>query len=104
MGNFVKVAKVADVPEGEVIGVDIAGARVGIANVDGAFYAFSAVCEHMGGPLEEGFLEGTSLQCPWHAGDYDVTTGEALMPPASGRLACFQVRVEGGDLEVEEPA
>ena len=104
MGNFVKVAKVADVPEGEVIGVDVAGERVGIANVDGAFYGFSAVCWHMGGPLEEGFLEGTSLQCPWHAGDYDVTTGEALVPPASGRLTCYKVRVEGDDLEVEEPA
>ena len=104
MGNFVKVAKVADVPEGEVIGVDVAGERVGIANVDGSFYAFSAVCWHMGGPLAEGFLEGTSLQCPRHAGDYAATTGEALVPPASGKLACFNVRVQGDDLEVEEPA
>ena len=104
MGNFVKVAKVADVPEGEVIGVDLGSERVAIANVAGTFYAFSAVCQHMGGPLDEGFLEDNALQCPWHAGDYNVTDGEAITPPASGKLDVFNVRVDGDDLEVEEPA
>lgn len=103
MGSFVKVAKVADVPEGEVIAVDFGSERVAIANVDGDFFAFSAVCQHMGGPLEEGFLEGTALQCPWHAGDYDVTSGDALSPPASGKLNLFTVRIQGEDLELEEP-
>ncbi|MCH7553653.1 MAG: Rieske 2Fe-2S domain-containing protein [Chloroflexi bacterium] len=104
MANFIKVAKAADVPPGEVIGVDVGDQRIAIANVDGSYYAFSAVCQHMGGPLEEGFLEGKALQCPWHAGDYDVTCGEALNPPASGKLNLFTVRVQDEDIEIEEPS
>ena len=102
MGNFVKVAKVDDVPPGEVIGVDVGENRLAIVNIDGTFHAFSAICGHMGGPLDEGFLEGASLQCPWHAGEYDVETGQALTPPASGSLEVYAVRVAGDDLEIEQ--
>ena len=104
MTQFVKVAKTADIPAGEVIGVDIGGQRVVIANVDGEFFAIGAECTHMGGPLEDGFLEGDLLQCPWHAGEFDMKSGEGVSPPAVGSVGSFQVRVQGDDLEVEQPS
>ena len=36
MAEFIKVAKVSDVPEGEVIGVDVGETRIAIANVGGS--------------------------------------------------------------------
>ena len=104
MSEFVKVAKVSDVPSGEVVGVDVGERRVAIANVDGQFYGIDAECTHQGGPLDEGFLEGKLLTCPWHAGDWDVETGEAQGPPVSGTLPTYGVRVAGDDLEVETPS
>jgi len=33
---------------------------------DGAFGAVSNACNHVGGPLGEGRLDGDYLVCPWH--------------------------------------
>lgn len=104
MAEFVKAAKASDIPSGEVRGVELGSARVCIANVNGQFYAIGAECTHMGGPLDEGFLEDKLLQCPWHAGTFDVTSGEAVDPPATGTVPSFKVRVQGDDIEIEKPA
>jgi nitrite reductase/ring-hydroxylating ferredoxin subunit len=101
LGQFVKVAKLSAVPAGEVVGVEVQGTRVAICNVGGKLYAIGTECTHMGGPLDEGFLEEKLLQCPWHAGTFDVTTGEATDPPASGQVPTYAVRVQGDDIEVE---
>ena len=103
MLEFIKVAKVTDVPPGEVIGVDVGDRRVAICNVEGQLCAIDSLCTHMGGPLDEGFMEGKLLQCPWHAGTFDPATGEAVDPPASGKVDTFAVRVSGDDIEIEKP-
>jgi nitrite reductase/ring-hydroxylating ferredoxin subunit len=103
MPEFVKVAKVSDIPSGEVIGVNVGDRRIVIANVDGKFYGIDAECTHQGAPLDEGFLEKKVLTCPWHAGDWNVETGEAQGLPVSGTLPTYKVRVTGDDLEVETP-
>lgn len=103
MGQFVKVAKLSDIPPGNLIGVDVGDLRIAIGNVDGTLFAVQSECPHMGGPLEEGFLEGTSLQCPWHAGDFNITNGEAINPPATGTLSCYKLRLQGDDVEMETP-
>jgi len=33
---------------------------------DGSFTAISGVCNHVGGPLGEGTLDGDYVVCPWH--------------------------------------
>ena len=45
------VARVADIPPGERLIVDIAGRSIGVFNVDGRFYALRNSCPHQGGPL-----------------------------------------------------
>ena len=37
---------------------------------------YSAVCPHMGGPLDQGRVENGEVVCPWHRYRYDLTTGE----------------------------
>ena len=55
---------------------------VGIANVDRSYYAIGNICTHLGGPLNEGKLEGYDVECPWHGSKFDVRTGEPTRPPA----------------------
>lgn len=104
MPEFVKVAKTSQVPEGKVIGVEVDGTRIVIANVAGKLFALGNECTCMGAPLDEGFLDGSVLVCPWHVGEFHVETGEALRRPAIGSIPTYQVRVEGGDIEVERPS
>jgi len=53
---------------------------------DGRFGAVSNVCNHAGGPLGEGALDGEYLVCPWHHWKFQRCTG--LGEPASRKIAC----------------
>ncbi len=103
MGDFVRVAAVGDVPPGEMMIVELDGQDVAIANVDGQFFAFANDCTHRGGPLGEGLLVGDVVECPFHAGQFNVRTGEVVSPPPSEPVATFAVRVEGDDIKIEKP-
>ena len=98
MANFVKVAAVADVAPGSGACVEVNGKQLALFNVDGTFHVLDGVCPHRGGPLGEGELEGNTVTCPWHAWQFDVTTGESLTDDSS--VERFEVKVEGGDVLV----
>jgi len=101
MAEFRTVATVSEVPPGSLKHIELEdGTQVCLANVDGTFYAIGGECTHMGGPLGEGELEGMTVTCPWHSGEYDVTTGKMLSPPAEGDEPPYEVRVEGDDVQV----
>jgi nitrite reductase (NADH) small subunit len=101
MAEFRSVAAVSEVPPGSLKHIELEdGTQVCLANVGGTFYAIGGECTHMGGPLGEGELDGTTVTCPWHSGEYDVTTGKMLSPPAEGDEPAYEVRVEGDDVQV----
>lgn len=101
MAEFVAVAKVSEVAPGELKQVELDdGTAVCLANVDGTFYAINGECSHAGGPLGEGDLEGTEVTCPFHAGTFDVTTGEAQEPPPTDAVDKYEVQVDGDDVKV----
>src|SRR5712664_383406 len=60
----VSVGKVADIPQGKLIGAEIEGEKILVANVDGSLYAMRSTCNHAGGPLHQGKLEGKIVTCP----------------------------------------
>ena len=99
--GFVRIASTDEVGPGEARHVEVGEKVVALFNVDGTYYAIDGVCTHRGGPLGEGVLEEKQVTCPWHGGTFDVTTGEATGPPASENVACYEVRVNGRDVEVK---
>ncbi len=100
MADFVRVARVGDVPAGEMLTVQVDGDDVVLANVDGEIYAFAGECTHRGGPLGDGVLEGDEVECPFHQGRFNVKTGEAVEEPPTEPIQKFQVQVEGDDIKV----
>ena len=103
MPEFVRVPKTSDVPTGEMIIVEVDGEEIAIANLGGDFVAFQNACTHRGGPLGEGILTGEIVECPFHAGQFNVRTGDAISPPPTEPLRKFAVEVEGDDVKVEKP-
>jgi nitrite reductase/ring-hydroxylating ferredoxin subunit len=101
MAEFVKVAKSDEIAPGQGKMVEVHGKKVALFNVGGAFYAIDDTCAHRGGPLSEGSLNGTEVTCPWHGAVFNVTTGEVLRPPAPTGVGRYNLRVEGGEIEVE---
>ncbi|MBF8286843.1 MAG: bphF [Dehalococcoidia bacterium] len=100
MAEFVRVAGRGDVPAGEMLIVEIEGAEIVLANVDGQIYAFGNGCTHRGGPLGEGLLEGDEVECPFHQGRFNVKTGEAVQEPPTEPVPTYEVQVDGDDIKV----
>ncbi len=103
MGEFVRVAGAGELPPGEMKIVEVNGTEIAVANVGGDFVAFQNECPHRGGPLGEGLLMGDIVECPFHAGQFNVRTGEVVAAPPSEPIAVYAVRVEGDDVKVESP-
>jgi nitrite reductase/ring-hydroxylating ferredoxin subunit len=100
--GFVKVATVSEIPDGEM--KIVCDGQVVVANVKGHFHAFGNICPHAEGPLGEGFLDGLTVECPWHNGQWDITTGKGLTAFATADIRVFEVRVVDGDVEVKPTA
>ena len=73
---FRKVAALEELAQGSVIGVQAGEQRVAICNVEGQLHAIDGSCPHHGGPLDQGALHGNMIVCPWHAWEFDCTTGQ----------------------------
>ncbi len=93
MATFVKACSTADVPPGTGKTLTVDGKELALFNVEGTFHAIDNECPHRGGPLGEGELEGCLVTCPWHAWQFDITTGESVTDDM--RVARYDVQVEG---------
>lgn len=101
MGEFVKVARVSDVPPGQGRLIEVGGRFLALFNAAGTFYAVDDTCTHAEASLSEGFLEGTEIECPLHGARFDLRTGAAVWSPAFVPVATYAVRVEGDDVLVD---
>ena len=99
MPTLTKVAKTSEIPVGSGKVIEAAGKTIAVFNCEGTFCAIDNTCKHRGGPLGEGSLAGTTVTCPWHGWEYDVSTGECQMD-SSIKVQKFDVKVEGDDIFV----
>jgi 3-phenylpropionate/trans-cinnamate dioxygenase ferredoxin subunit len=100
MSEWVKVGSAGEVAQGEMLSFGVGERQVAVANVDGDLHAFDDYCTHQQCSLAEGDLDGTIVECPCHGSQFDVTTGEAVEGPAADPVDVFDVREEGGELQV----
>ena len=101
MAQFTTVAKVGDIADGDLVSFEVGTVQVAIANVGGSFFGFGDVCTHMGCSLSAGELNETTVTCPCHGSEFDVTTGAVLRPPADESVPAYPVRVQGDDIQVQ---
>lgn len=97
----IKVAQKSEVKEGQGKLVGINGKELALFNIKGEFFAIDNTCPHRGGPLAEGWLEENTVTCPLHGWQFDVKTGQNIMPGMS-KLTSYKVLVEGEDVFIEE--
>lgn len=70
--------------------------RIALSCVDGQFAAVSGTCNHAGGPLGEGRLDGEYITCPWHYWKFHRRTGEGEPGFEEDRVPSYDVRIDGG--------
>ncbi len=70
----------------------------------GEFTAISGVCNHVGGPLGEGRLDGDYVVCPWHNWKFHCRRGEGEPGFEEDRVPAYATRVEDGRVLVDATA
>jgi nitrite reductase (NADH) small subunit len=111
------VARLAEFPEGERVIVQHGRLQIGVFHLGGRYYALPNVCAHQFGPVCTGTITGTLISsketqwrpawvregeilvCPWHALEFDITTGQCLAHPKV-KLRHYSVRLEDGQVIV----
>jgi 3-phenylpropionate/trans-cinnamate dioxygenase ferredoxin subunit len=83
---------------GQMTAVDLQGTRVAIANVDGAFYAFSDACPHDAASLSQGKLSGLIVACREDGSQFDLPSGRVLAGPSLKRVRTYRIQIAGDEL------
>ena len=95
---------VDDVGDGEMKMVWVDGTdQVLVINQGGQFTAVQGVCSHEYFELDKGFLTDGSITCALHLSRFDLSSGEALDPPAELPLVTFPVERVGDEIVIEVP-
>ena len=101
--DFVEIAQMDELPNGERLLVDIGETPVVIFNIAGEFFAIGDLCTHDDGPLGDGDIEAFNVVCPRHGAEFDVRTGKAVSMPAVVDIPAYPVRVVNEMIEVGIP-
>ena len=103
--GFVRIASLAEVPEGELRSFDAPRGRVAVAHVEPELFALADECPGDGASLGEGELGRgeDSVVCPEDGTEYDLRTGEPLDGPSPDPVEVFAVRVVDEWIEIGPP-
>jgi nitrite reductase/ring-hydroxylating ferredoxin subunit len=103
MADFVTVACVGDVPEGQGRMFRLGDDRVAVFLVDGKYYALDDFCPHMGASLGLSDLRGEMVVCNRHMWAFRLADGTSPDVPTL-RAVTFEVRVAGNEIQVRLPS
>jgi len=80
--------------------VTIGKVRLALVFKDGQFSAINGVCNHVGGPLGDGTLDGDYVVCPWHHWKFHCRTGLGEPGYEDDAVPTYALREENGRLYV----
>jgi len=97
----VKICRVSDVGRGEVKRFATMEVDVAVYNLDGRFYVTDDTCTHGPSSLADGFIEGDTIECPFHYGTFHIPTGKPLKAPCVVAIRVYPTSIVGDDLFIE---
>jgi p-cumate 2,3-dioxygenase ferredoxin subunit len=103
MAETVVLCAVDEVVEGEIKQAPLPdGTKVALYRVAGTIYATADMCTHGEASLsEEGIICGKIVECTFHFGTFDITTGEPTGMPCEIPLKIYPVNVVDGKVQIE---
>lgn len=93
MSKAVKIAETTELAPGDRKVVEVDGRDVALFRIGDEYYAIDDVCTHDDGPLADGELDGTCIECPRHGAKFDVRTGAVVCLPAIEPVPAHPVEV-----------
>jgi nitrite reductase/ring-hydroxylating ferredoxin subunit/multimeric flavodoxin WrbA len=84
--------------------IQLGRTKIALSYDAGKFGAISGVCNHAGGPLGQGHLDGGYVVCPWHHWKFHCKTGEGEPGYEADRVPSYDVEERDGRVFVREAA
>jgi nitrite reductase/ring-hydroxylating ferredoxin subunit len=100
-GKRLELCRAADVAPGTPLKVEAGDLVLAVFNIDGEFFVTDDQCTHGPGSLSEGFVDGDVVECNFHGGQFNIRTGEVVLPPCMVPIKTYQATVVEGMVTIE---
>lgn len=71
-----------------------------VFRLDDDVFVTDDTCTHGDASLCDGFVEDGQVECPWHAGKFDIRSGAATAFPAVAPIRVYRTRVVDGQVSI----
>lgn len=96
MTDALRIAPLADLPEGRGLRLDVGDDRIALFRIGDDVYAIGDRCSHAEASLAEGEVYGYDVECPRHGSEFDVRTGKPGALPATRPVPVYETSVVDG--------
>jgi nitrite reductase/ring-hydroxylating ferredoxin subunit/uncharacterized membrane protein len=98
--EFTPVMNAADLKDGDSRRLEVNGQSILLVKRGERIFGLAETCSHLGGPLSEGKIDNSTVQCPWHGSCFALEDGQVLNGPAVYNQPSMEVRVAAGQIEI----
>jgi nitrite reductase/ring-hydroxylating ferredoxin subunit/multimeric flavodoxin WrbA len=99
--NWVDVGAADELRAMPVRRITVQDREIALSFRGGAFGALANACNHVGGPLGEGRLDGDYITCPWHGWKFHRASGKGEPGFEEDCVPAYPVRVENGRVLID---
>src|SRR6266850_128115 len=92
--NWVDVGAADELRQTPLRRMNVSNRDIALSFKDGTFGALANACNHVGGPLGEGRLDGDYITCPWHGWKFHRATGKGEPGFEEDCVPAYPVKVE----------
>ena len=78
--------------------ISIEGKQIALSFQEGEFGAVDNFCNHVGGPLGQGRLDGEYIVCPWHNWQFHRKTGVGQPGFEEDQVPQYDLKIENDNL------
>ena len=102
-GQRIELCSTDEVAPGTALKVEVENGDLTLAvfNIEGQFYVTDDLCTHGPGSLSEGYIEDDIVECNFHNGQFNIRTGEVVLPPCMVPVKTYPVTVVDGKVTIE---
>ena len=101
MSQRIDLCSATDVTPGNALRVENGDLVLAVFNVHGEYFVTDDLCTHGPGSLSEGYIEEDVVECNFHNGQFNIRTGEVVLPPCMVPMKTYPTSVEDGKVVIE---
>src|SRR6516165_9771713 len=101
MENWIDIGSADQLSATPLKRVTVMNRELAVSYKDAKFGVLSNTCNHAGGPLGKGRLDGEYIVCPWHNWKFHRCNGRGEPGFEEDRVPAYAVKVEGGRVLVD---